>query len=202
MAGTSAGGYYTLSADQLVKFERMGQTRRQLRQRSAERAYRRGAEALALLKRARDQLRDPVEQLGILVGEVGAVARATSALAGASDAGAAGGASSAAPLPAFLLEEPFTLPQLQHTYEVVLGRPVDVSLRLMHGETLAIVGESGSGKSTLARMLVGLTAPTRGNPEFNFDTAATGALPDEWVSSLGTWAVSSEPTAPPRDTMR
>lgn len=31
---------------------------------------------------------------------------------------------------------------------------------------------------------------------FNFDTAATGALPDEWVSSLGTWAVSSEPTAP------
>lgn len=30
-------------------------------------------------------------------------------------------------LPAFLLAEPFTLPQLQHTYEVVLGRPVDKS---------------------------------------------------------------------------
>lgn len=30
-------------------------------------------------------------------------------------------------LPAFLLEEPFTLPQLQRTYEVVLGRPVDKS---------------------------------------------------------------------------
>lgn len=30
-------------------------------------------------------------------------------------------------LPAFLLEEPFTLPQLQHIYEVVLGRPVDKS---------------------------------------------------------------------------
>lgn len=30
-------------------------------------------------------------------------------------------------LPAFLLEEPFTLPQLQHTYEIVLGRPVDKS---------------------------------------------------------------------------
>jgi 8-oxo-dGTP diphosphatase len=30
-------------------------------------------------------------------------------------------------LPAFLLEEPFTLPQLQRMYEVVLGRPVDKS---------------------------------------------------------------------------
>jgi 8-oxo-dGTP diphosphatase len=30
-------------------------------------------------------------------------------------------------LPAFLLEEPFTLPQLQKMYEVVLGRPVDKS---------------------------------------------------------------------------
>lgn len=30
-------------------------------------------------------------------------------------------------LPAFLLPEPFTLPQLQHAYEVVLGRPVDKS---------------------------------------------------------------------------
>lgn len=30
-------------------------------------------------------------------------------------------------LPVFLLEEPFTLPQLQRTYEVVLGRPVDKS---------------------------------------------------------------------------
>jgi 8-oxo-dGTP diphosphatase len=30
-------------------------------------------------------------------------------------------------LPAFLLLEPFTLPQLQHIYELVLGRPVDKS---------------------------------------------------------------------------
>lgn len=30
-------------------------------------------------------------------------------------------------LPAFLLPEPFTLPQLQRTYEIVLGRPVDKS---------------------------------------------------------------------------
>jgi 8-oxo-dGTP diphosphatase len=30
-------------------------------------------------------------------------------------------------LPAFLLPEPFTLPQLQKMYEVVLGRPIDKS---------------------------------------------------------------------------
>jgi len=30
-------------------------------------------------------------------------------------------------LPAYLLPEPFTLPQLQHSYERVLGRPVDKS---------------------------------------------------------------------------
>jgi 8-oxo-dGTP diphosphatase len=30
-------------------------------------------------------------------------------------------------LPAFLLPEPFTLPQLQRIYELVLGRPVDKS---------------------------------------------------------------------------
>jgi 8-oxo-dGTP diphosphatase len=30
-------------------------------------------------------------------------------------------------LPAFLLDEPFTLPQLQRTYEIILGRPVDKS---------------------------------------------------------------------------
>lgn len=30
-------------------------------------------------------------------------------------------------LPAFMLAQPFTLPQLQHAYEIVLGRPVDKS---------------------------------------------------------------------------
>jgi peptide/nickel transport system ATP-binding protein len=38
----------------------------------------------------------------------------------------------------------------------------DVSLRVRHGETLALVGESGSGKSTTAKMIIGLTKPTSG----------------------------------------
>ena len=60
--------------------DRMGQTRRQLRQSRAERAYRRGAAALGELKRARDQLRDPVEQVGVLLEEVGGLIRSTTAL--------------------------------------------------------------------------------------------------------------------------
>jgi Ca-activated chloride channel family protein len=59
---------------------RMGQTRRQLRQRRAERAYRRGSSALGDLKRARDQFRHPVEQIGSLLAEVGYLARSTAAL--------------------------------------------------------------------------------------------------------------------------
>ncbi len=46
-------------------------------------------------------------------------------------------------LPAFLLPEPFTLPQLQRTYEIVLGRPVDKSgfrTRMMAADFLVEVG--------------------------------------------------------------
>lgn len=46
-------------------------------------------------------------------------------------------------LPAFLLPEPFTLPQLQRTYEVVLGRPIDKSAfrkRMLDAQFLAETG--------------------------------------------------------------
>lgn len=53
-------------------------------------------------------------------------------------------------LPAFLLPEPFTLPQLQRTYEVVLGRPMDKSAfrkRMLDAQFLAeegaIAGDAG-----------------------------------------------------------
>jgi Ca-activated chloride channel family protein len=88
--------------DQAV--ERMGQARRQLRIRSAERAYRRGAEALDALKRARDPLRDPVEQIGVLIAEVAGVAQATGRLAG-ERGGSDAGAGAASRVPAFLTAE-------------------------------------------------------------------------------------------------
>jgi 8-oxo-dGTP diphosphatase len=46
-------------------------------------------------------------------------------------------------LPAYLLLEPFTLPQLQHIYEVVLGRPIDKSAfrtRMLGANFLSEVG--------------------------------------------------------------
>ena len=88
--------------------DRMGQTRRQLRQSRAERAYRRGAAALGELKRARDQLRDPVEQIGVLLEEVGGLIRSTAALVSKTrpvSEGALGDREADARVPAFLTKE-------------------------------------------------------------------------------------------------
>ncbi|MBW2384868.1 MAG: VWA domain-containing protein [Deltaproteobacteria bacterium] len=61
--------------------ERIGQARSQLRQHQAARAYRRAAAALSELKRARDQLRAPVQLLDILIQDATAIAGETRALA-------------------------------------------------------------------------------------------------------------------------
>ncbi len=61
-------------------------------------------------------------------------------------------------LPAFLLPEQFTLPQLQHVYEVVLGRPVDKSgfrTRMMAADFLEEAGlvETASRRPPMAYRL-------------------------------------------------
>lgn len=68
--------HYTNRAEQ-----RMGQTRSQMRQRQAERAFRRSATALDELKRARDQLRGPVEVLDVILADATSLAQLTSAQA-------------------------------------------------------------------------------------------------------------------------
>ena len=58
-------------------------------------------------------------------------------------------------LPAFLLAEPFTLPQLQRAYEIVLGRPVDKSAfrkRMLDG---GFMEEAGMVESTAGRPAMG-----------------------------------------------
>jgi len=67
-------------------------------------------------------------------------------------------------LPAFLLPEPFTLPQLQHTYEVVLGRPVDKSgfrTRMMSADFLEEAGivEAASRRPPMAYRLKDRSQP-------------------------------------------
>ncbi len=76
--GAQLGGvlHYTNRAEQ-----RMGQARSQMRQRQAQRAFRRTALALDELKRARDQLRDPVEVLDVIIADVMSLAQLTSAKA-------------------------------------------------------------------------------------------------------------------------
>lgn len=67
-------------------------------------------------------------------------------------------------LPAFLLPEAFTLPQLQRMYEVVLGRPVDKSgfrTRMMAADFLEEVGvvESESNRPPMGYRLKDRAAP-------------------------------------------
>ena len=61
--------------------QRMGQARSHMRSQQPERAFRRAAAALWELKRARDQLRHPVEVLGVLLADATQLAAHTSLLA-------------------------------------------------------------------------------------------------------------------------
>ncbi len=56
-----------------------------------------------------------------------------------------------------------------------------VSLRVGHGESVALVGESGSGKSTLLRVIAGLEKPTSGSVEL----AGTGERPQMVFQDAG-----------------
>ncbi len=56
-------------------------------------------------------------------------------------------------LPAFLLPEPFTLPQLQRSYEIVLGRAIDKSAfrkRMLDAQFLAEAGPTAGDAGRLA----------------------------------------------------
>jgi 8-oxo-dGTP diphosphatase len=67
-------------------------------------------------------------------------------------------------LPAFLLPEPFTLPQLQRMYEVILGRPVDKSgfrTRMLSAQFLEEAGsvEGESNRPAMGYCLCDRSAP-------------------------------------------
>ncbi len=54
-----------------------------------------------------------------------------------------------------------------------------VSFQLERGETLVVTGANGSGKTTLLRLLVGLSAPSRGSLEVDVDRGRIGFLSHE-----------------------
>ncbi|MEM7164138.1 MAG: VWA domain-containing protein [Planctomycetota bacterium] len=103
--------------------ERMGQTRKQFRRKQAERGYRRAAASLTELKRARDQLRDPVEVLTAVIGDLQEQARSTQTLATADNL-----MNDAEPPPMWL-----TVEYLQENQEGVTGRTGELRARLEAG---------------------------------------------------------------------
>jgi len=67
-------------------------------------------------------------------------------------------------LPAFLLAEPFTLPQLQKTYEIVLGRAVDKSGFRTRMLSAGFLDETGSVAGDMQRAAMGYRLRERGAP--------------------------------------
>jgi Ca-activated chloride channel family protein len=104
--------------------ERMGQTRRQLRQRQGERAYRRGSAALAELKRALDQLRDPAAVIDALLRDIAETAAGTAALA--SSRRELPGLTAPAEVPAWLTAE-----SLRDDQEYSAARAAELDRRLL-----------------------------------------------------------------------
>jgi 8-oxo-dGTP diphosphatase len=64
-------------------------------------------------------------------------------------------------LPAFLLSEPFTLPELQHVYEVVLARPLDKSAFRKRMLDAGFLEEVGSVPGAFGRPAMGYRVPER-----------------------------------------
>jgi heme ABC exporter ATP-binding subunit CcmA len=61
-----------------------------------------------------------------------------------------------------------------------------VSLRLAHGEAVAITGANGSGKSTLLRIIATLLRPTRGGGSVHgFDLARDAGIVRPFIGMLG-----------------
>ncbi|MFP8878051.1 MAG: VWA domain-containing protein, partial [Myxococcota bacterium] len=106
--------------------EKMGQARRQLRQRQGGRAYRRGSDALDELKRALDQLRNPAQLLEVLIRDAKVVASGTGMLT-ASRRGLPG-AAAAQKAPVWLTAESLQLDQQQ-----VVDRIQELDQRLLAG---------------------------------------------------------------------
>ncbi|QDV55443.1 VWA domain-containing protein [Rosistilla oblonga] len=110
--------------------QRMGGARSQMRLRQAERAFRRSASALEELKRARDQLRQPVEVLDQILADATTAAQGTALLAADGERGSA-----KSPLPEASPTTPAWLNQeyLRERQQSVSERTTELYQRLKAG---------------------------------------------------------------------
>jgi len=155
--------------------EKMGQTRRQLRQRQGDRAYRRGSGALAELKRAIDQLSDPVALIDVLLRDAGEVAKGTAMLETARRADLAG-AGDAPRAPVWLSSESLAGDQRQ-----VVERVGELDERLRAGL------EQDPGPDPQARELIASVAqaqPFVASAQEKLASAATSLDSDEPGAAL------------------
>ncbi|MAE64940.1 MAG: hypothetical protein CMJ18_11780 [Phycisphaeraceae bacterium] len=146
--------------------QRMGQTRRHLRRRQADRAYRRAAAALGELKRARDQMRDLVEALAAVIDDAMRLTRHVGQLAG--DRGPiVGGADEARDaLPKWLTRE-----YLQDQTATVKGRTDELAARVEAG--IAHIGDNDDEKQDAA---AGPAPGPAGDPDQADDEASKALL--------------------------
>lgn len=116
--------------------ERMGHSRRELRSRRGERAHRRANAALSELKRARDQLRDPVRLLDELLRDGSELARYTQAMAFVGSVGSdLSGVTNAPKAPPWL-----TLAVLREGQQSIGERTRELDERLLAGVAHAAQG--------------------------------------------------------------
>ena len=148
--------------------ERMGHARAQLRRREAKRAYRRASAALAELRRAQDQLRNPVEVLDGVIREATETARSSALLAASQSS--LPGLEESPQAPTWL-----TLEYLSERQSSVEERTGELHARLQAG--LAAEGEQPVDESSARMLERGREAEplvAQGRQEFQRATEALG----------------------------
>ena len=116
--------HYANQADQ-----RLGQARSQMRRREADRAFRRAATGLTELKRARDQLREPVEILSVILADAMPLAQLTALVSSAENN------LQVVDSPEASIEPPAwaTLDHLQESQQAITQRTSELVTRLQYG---------------------------------------------------------------------